>query len=379
MLIVNARIYTMEGEPIQNGWLRTEGSAIAALGEGTTQPMDGEEVFDARGGILMPGMIDAHCHVGMWDECIGFEGADGNESTDVATPQMRSIDGVNVLDVAFQDAREAGITTVVTGPGSANPIGGQFVALKTAGNRVDDMIVKFPVAMKFAMGENPKRVHFQGHKRAPQTRMATAAIIREQLRLASDYMKAREGEKKPDYNAKYEALIPVLKGELQANFHAHRADDIFTAIRIAKEFGLKYAIVHCTEGHLIADQLKEEGVRAIVGPTLSNRSKPELSNLTFRTPGVLSETGLLVALDTDHPVIPIQYLPLCAALSVKHGMPYMDALKAITINPAVLHGIDNRVGSLREGKDADLLVFDRDPLDVMASPRLVMISGRRIV
>ena len=375
----------MEQEDFEQGYVLIDGDKIHEVGdiktlnEGSIQIT---EVIDAKGGYILPGFVDAHCHVGLWEDAIGFEGDDGNEDTDPVTPQLRAIDGINPIDRTFQEAREAGVTTVVTGPGSANVIGGQFAAIKTFGRRLDEMIVKEPVAMKAAFGENPKTVYHQKNQ-MPVTRMATAAILRESLMKARDYKEAidkydddPEENDKPDLDFKLESLLQVLNREIPLKCHAHRADDMFTALRIAKEFNIRITLEHCTEGHLIADYLKGEDVPVMVGPSLCDRSKPELKNLTFQTPGVLSKAGLSVAIITDHPVTPIQYLPLCAALAVREGMDEREGLKAITINAARNCGIDDRVGSLKKGKDADVIVTLLHPLDLRAKPSMVLVSGR---
>jgi imidazolonepropionase-like amidohydrolase len=323
--------------------------------------------------------VDAHCHIGMWEDGIGFEGSDGNEATDPVTPELRAIDGINPEDNCFREARENGITTVVTGPGSANVIGGQFAALKTYGRRVDDMVIKEPLALKVAFGENPKWV-YDGQKKAPSTRMATAAILRENLIKAQNYKrKLEQGEKDPDKmpdrDLKMEIMVKVLKREIPLKAHAHRADDILTALRIASEFNLDITLDHCTEGHRISDFLLEEEAKVIVGPLFSERSKVELKNMTFKAPGILSKAGVKVAMMTDHPVIPIQYLPVCAAIAVKEGMDEMDALRSITINAAEITGIDDRVGSLEQGKDADIVIFDGHPLDFRTRAVWVFIDG----
>jgi len=383
VLIINACIYTMEGRVIKNGWLKTDGSLIAALGEMADLTDIQGDVYDAAGGVLMPGLIDAHTHLGMWEDAIGFEGDDGNEETDPSTPQLSALDAINPLDRCFEEALMAGVTTVVTGPGSANPIGGQLLAMKTAGRRVDDMVVKNPIAIKFALGENPKSV-YHAKNEAPVTRMGTAAIIREQLLKALRYKQKLEEAAcdeeidEPDFDFKCEALIPLLRGDIQAHFHAHRADDIFTAIRIAKEFSLDFVIVHGTEGHLITDELKAEGAKVLSGPFLCDRSKPELKNQTAQTPGILCAAGIETALITDHPVIPIQYLTLCAALAVKDGMDKQAALRALTITPARILGLDSRMGSLAPGKDADLVVFDGDPLSLETRIKFVAVNGKRV-
>lgn len=378
ILIKNGTVLTMAGKIIENGCVLVDGSKIKYVGE--EKQFEGDvEVIDANGGYIMPGMIDAHCHLGMWEDGVGFEGADGNEATDPITPHLRAIDGINPMDKTFKEAYENGITCVCSGPGSANVICGSFAVIKTYGKRIDNMIVKSPAAIKVAFGENPKSTYHDKHE-MPTTRMGIAALLRDTLYKAQEYLNkkenAEEEEDKPDFDMKYESLIPVLKREIPLKVHAHRADDIFTAIRIAKEFNIDLTLDHCTEGHLIADELKEEGYPLIVGPSLSERSKVELRELTFETAGILSKKGIDIAIMTDHGVIPIQYLPLCAALAVKHGMDEMEALKAITINPAKILKIDDRVGSLEVGKDADIVVLDKFPLDVMAKTQYVLIDGR---
>lgn len=383
MLIINANIYTMAGAPIRNGWIRTEGAVIHEIGEMPAQAKSDEEVIDVQGASVYPGFIDAHTHIGMWEDGLTFEGDDGNEETDPVTPQLRAIDAVNPIDRCFIEALAAGVTTVVTGPGSANPIGGQLAALKTCGTCVDEMVVKAPVAIKMALGENPKSV-YHGKNQTPSTRMATASLIREELFKAKRYMedlqRSQEDEDvdPPEFDMKSEALLPALRGEIEVHFHAHRADDIYTAIRIAKEFNLNYVIVHGTEGYIIAQGLKKNGTRVLAGPFLCDRSKPELRNLTPANPGILAKEGIPTAIITDHPVIPIQYLPVCAALAVREGMNPEDALRAITINPAKICGIADRVGSIEVGKDADMVVFESNPLDLNAKPKMVIINGKII-
>jgi len=316
----------------------------------------------------------------MWEDGMDFEGADGNEMTEPVTPHLRAIDAINPMDRAFEDAYQAGVTTISTGPGSSNVIGGQFAVIKTFGNRIDDMIVKAPSAIKCAFGENPKKVYGEQHK-APLTRMATAALLRQALIEAKEYLKNKEAEdedKHPDFDMQHEALIPLFKKEIPLKAHAHRADDIFTAIRIAKEFDLKITLDHCTEGHLIVDYLKQEGLPAIVGPSLSERSKVELRSLTFETPGILNKAGIKIAIMTDHGVIPIQYLSLCAALAAKAGMDKEEALKAITLYPAEILEIEDRVGSLKVGKDADIVIWDRHPLDMESRVLTTIINGKVI-
>lgn len=383
MLIIHAEIHTMAGREIHNGTIRVHRGVIQTVGRTALKPKPGEQVLDVAGAGVYPGFVDAHTHLGMWEDGLTFEGDDGNEETDPVAPQLRAVDAVNPMDRCFSEALQAGVTTVVTGPGSANPIGGQLAAVKTYGTRMDDMIVKAPVAIKMALGENPKSV-YHGKNETPSTRMATAALIREELYKAKRYLEDTERAKTdkdfdaPEFDMKCASLVPALKGEVEVHFHAHRADDIFTAIRIAKEFRLNYVIVHGTEGHLIAKALKKEGARVLSGPFLCDRCKPELKNLTPRTPGILAKNGVLTAIITDHPVVPLQYLPVCAALAVREGMDPAEALKAITVNPAKICGIDDRVGTIESGKDADLVVFDSDPLSLTAKPRYVIAGGELV-
>ncbi len=379
ILIKNGTLLTMAGQNIKNGMILVEEGKIVEVGESIIAPLDCE-VIDAKGGYVMPGIIDAHCHIGMWEDAVGFEGSDGNEATDPVTPQLRAIDAINPADGSFKEAYENGVTCVCTGPGSANVIGGTFAVIKTFGKRVDDMIVKEPAAMKIAFGENPKTVYDSKHQ-MPSTRMGTAALLRETLFKAKEYMKKKDkaiekNEDMPDFNFKMESLLPVMKGEISLKAHAHRADDIFTAIRIAKEFGLKITLDHCSEGHLMSEEIAKEGLSAIVGPTLTNRSKIELKELTFETPAKLANAGVKIALMTDHPVIPVHYLPLCAALAVKAGLGEETALKAITINAAEIIGVGDRVGSIEVGKDADIVIFDKHPFDIQTRSKYVLIDGK---
>lgn len=382
MLITNAKILTMAGQGFNNGFIRIENGKIAEVGQMCDDLRD-DEIIDAGSALVMPGFIDAHTHLGMFEDSLGFEGDDGNEDSDPATPQLRALDAINPMDKCFDEALRAGVTTVVTGPGSANAIGGQMLAMKTYGNCVDTMLVKEPVAMKMALGENPKSV-YNGKGESPRTRMATASIIRTQLIKAQRYLKDLERSQTdedfdaPEYDEKCEALIPLFKDKLPVHFHAHRADDIFTAMRIAQEFDLNYLVIHATQGHKIAKELKNKNVGVLCGPILCDRSKPEMSELTPESVGVLDKAGVECAIITDHPVIPIQYLPLCAALAVRDGLDYNRALEAITINAAKLCGIDDRVGSIEVGKDADIVIFDVDPLAVYSKPKAVIIDGQRV-
>lgn len=383
MLLINAKIMTMEDAVIDCGYIQIKEDKIIAVGDMNSAPQD-EEILDLQEKTVYPGFIDAHCHMGMAEEGLDFEGDDLNEMTDPVSPHLRGLDAINPVNKSFPEAVDAGITTVVTGPGSANAISGQFCAIKTYGKRVDKMILREPVAMKFALGENPKKV-YNDKSETPMTRMATAALIREELSKAKRYLedvqRAEEDPEEndpPEFDAKKEALIPVLKREVKAHIHCHRSDDIFTAVRLAEEFGLDYVLIHCTEGHLIVDELKEIGAPVVNGPLMCTRSKPELLNASDKTPGVLSKAGLQVAICTDYNVIPIWMLPITAGYAVREGMDYGEALKAITINPARICGIEDRVGSIKVGKDADLLVYSQDPLTLAAKPDMVFINGKQV-
>ncbi|WP_417348962.1 amidohydrolase [Gemmiger sp.] len=356
------------------------GGKIAGIGTDLTAPEDAE-IFDADGLDVYPGFVDAHTHIGLDGYGIGYEGCDYNEMNDIWTPQLRAIDGINPRDPSLAIARKAGVTCVCTGPGSANVLGGTFLAMKTVGDRINNMIVKDPVAMKCAFGENPKRCY---RDKCDSTRMSTAAFLRGALMQAKDYgarKQAANGDvtKMPAYNQKLEALLPVLSGEIPLKAHAHQANDIFTALRIAHEFGLRITLEHVTEGHLIVDELaKEKDVPMAVGPSLTHASKFELQNKSWATPGVLAKAGCHVSIITDNSVIPQQYLPLCAGMAVKAGMDEFDALKAITINPAEHIGVADRVGTLEVGKDADVVITNGCPFEVMTEVKAVFIDGARI-
>lgn len=376
LLIRNAKILTMAGRDYERGDILIQDGKIAAIGEGISSPSDAQ-IIEANGLWALPGFVDAHCHLGMWEDGMGFEGADGNEATDPVTPHLRAIDAINPEDPCFREAREAGVTTACTGPGSANVLGGQFAAVKTVGNRIDDMILKAPLALKAAFGENPKRAYGEKDK-SPSTRMATAATLREALVAAQEYLRKQGTDKQPDRNLKMESLGWVLQHKVPLKIHAHRADDILTAVRIAREFDIDFSIEHCTEGYRIIDHLKSDGVKVILGPLLSERSKIELRNLTYEAPRIFEEAGVPFALMTDHPVIPLQYLPITAALAVREGLSEQAALEAITINAARVTGIEDRVGSLEVGKDADVVLFDGNPLDFRARTRHVFIDGKEV-
>jgi len=383
-LIKNAEILTMDGEIIKDGVILFD-NKIQYVGKKNSVSIGSiDEEYDAKGAYVIPGMIDSHCHVGMFEDSLGFEGDDGNEDSDPVTPQLRAIDAINPFDRGFSDAVNAGVTTVVTGPGSANPMGGQFAAMKTYGICVDDMVIKEPCALKLALGENPKTV-YNGKNQAPMTRMGTMALIRETFYKAQEYMQQMndyienpDDYEKPDYDIKYEALMPVLKREIPVKIHAHRADDIMCGIRLGKEFNLDITIEHCTDGDRISDILAREKVPVMLGPTLSDRSKPELSSLSFDTYKKLSDKNIPVAIITDHPEIPVEYLPLCAALAVKNGMDKDKALEALTITAAKNCRIDDRVGSISVGKDADFIICEKLPWDFEFKPCAVFVEGKKI-
>ena len=385
LLIENAKIYTMNGVIHDLGCILIKGKKILEIADKArilkTDFSSVKRVIDAKGKFVLPGFIDPHCHVGLYGDSLGFEGEDGNEETDPMTPQLRAIDGINFFDRGFKDAREAGVTTVVTGPGSANVAGGQFVAIKTCGKKLEEVVLKDPVAVKIAFGENPKSVYNEKGQ-TPITRMAVASLLRDALRKAKDYGELlekyeedREENEKPEYDSKSEAFLKVLKKEIPFKAHAHKASDIITAIRLAKEFDIDLTIEHCTDGVLIKDILKDEKIPVIVGPILTDRSKPELINQSPQTGGILSNEGILVALMTDHPCVPINYLLLQAAILVKEGMNEMKALEAITINAAKVCGIDDRVGSIEPGKDADVVILDGHPFEFKTNVVMTIING----
>ena len=382
MYIIGGTIKTMAGGDILDGCIRIENGKIAEIGkrdEVDFHPVSGERVIEIRKGIIMPGIIEAHGHMGISEEKKGMEGDDCNETVDPMTPQLRAIDAINTMDAAFDDAVRAGITSAMIGPGSSNVVGGQFVFLKTKGRRVDDLVVKAPAAMKVAFGENPK-VNYSGQGKSPSTRMAIAAMLREELTQAFSYeeKKRKALQNGEDFQEDFamECWLPVVRREIPLKAHVHRVDDIFTAVRIAREFRLKMTLDHCSEGHLIAEELAKEGFPAIVGPDLASRSKIEVQNMAFKTVGVLNKAGLMTAVTTDHPVSLIQSLPLCAGLAVKAGLDMEEGYKAITIHPAVICGVGHRVGSLEAGKDADIAVFDGNPMEVFTNTLYTIIDGQ---
>lgn len=380
MRIYNAMIYCPGQDAPQAGWLEIENGIIQTVRFGACSEYTNNDI-DAQGGLLLPGFVDAHCHLGIIEDGIDFEGDDCNEATDPFMPHLRAIDGINPFDDCFSDARNRGITTVLSSPGSANPAGGTIDAIKTAGLYVDQMLVR-TVGVKFALGENPKSV-YDRRDETPITRMATAAIIREGLYKARRYltdMRAAEQDadlSAPEFDMKCEALLPLLRGEQRAFFHCHRADDMATAIRIAKEFQLDPVIIHATEGHRIASYLAEEKIPVIVGPLIGNRSKPELQHQSSDNAAQLHRDHVTLAVCTDHPEVPIQYLPLSAAIARKGGLPDSKALEAITSAAADIAGVGDRVGRIAEGYDADLQLYTNgtDPLALEAVPQWVMING----
>ncbi len=370
MLIKNGLIHDGVSRDAYIGDIRIVDGKIVEIGKDLN---DDEKIIDASNLNVYPGLVEAHCHIGLDGYGIGFERSDYNEYGCPDTPELRAIDGINPFDPTFEKAREAGVTTVCTGPGSSNVLGGTFTAIKTVGDRVDNMIIKESVAMKCAFGENPKRCY---KEKGTCSRMSVAANLRNMLFKAKDYMEKKESDKKPTFDMQLEALIPVLKREIPLKAHAHAADDIFTAIRIAKEFNLKLTLEHVTEGHLVAKELVKENYPMAVGPTLTHATKFELKDKSWDTPRVLSELGGQVSIITDSPVIPEQHLPLCASLAIKAGMDPFKALQAITINPAKHIGIEDRVGSLEVDKDGDVLICDKSLFDIDHEVKYVLINGK---
>lgn len=382
MYIIGGIIKTMAGEDIPDGCIHIVEGKIAEIGrrdEVTVHPAAYERVLEVTNGLIMPGIIEAHCHMGITEEKKGMEGDDCNETVDPMTPWLRAVDAINTMDAAFDDAVRAGITSAMIGPGSSNVAGGQFAFLKTKGRRIDDLIVKAPAAMKVAFGENPK-VNYSGQGKSPSTRMAIAGMLREELSRAAAYARRKEEAKEQgesfEQDFRLECWLPVLKREIPIKAHVHRADDIFTAIRIAKEFDLRMTLDHCSEGHLIAEELAAEGYPAIVGPDLASRNKIEVQNMAFKTVGILNKAGVMTAVTTDHPVSLIASLPLCAGLAVKAGLPLEEGFRSITVYPAKICGVADRVGSLEVGKDADIAVFSGNPMEIFTQTLYTIINGR---
>lgn len=373
MLICNGKILTMAGSVFENGYVRTKGKIITEVGDmknlkNYPDGYNAELILDVSGAIVMPGLIDAHSHIGISEEKKGTIGNDCNEGTSPVTPSLRAIDAINPMDAAFHEAIAAGITGVLAGPGSSNVIGGQFAFIKTHGRCIDEMIVKAPAAMKAALGENPK-VTYGDQNMYPSTRMATAALLRKTLREACEY------NPENGFDENLEAMLPVIRREIPMKIHAHRADDILTAIRIAKEFNIDITIDHCTEGHLIAEYIRNSGFPAIVGTDLTSKNKIEVENMSFKTCGILNKAGVLTAITTDHPVALIQYLPICAGLSVRAGLPMKEGYKAITINAAKICRVADRLGSLEAGKDADIAIFNGNPMETFTNTLYTIING----
>lgn len=381
--IINAHLKPVTAPDIPCGEMLIDQGKIIAIGVVVDAP-ENCEVYDAQGALVTPGFIDAHTHIGLHEEAVRWEGADYNEVSAPVTPEMRAIDAINPRDESFRVALSGGVTTAVTGPGSANVIGGTFTAIKLHGEHVDDMILREAVAMKIAMGENPKGCYGQQGKKTPVTRMAIAALLRGTLAKAKKYaadIEAARAEGKPvPFDFQMEAMLPVIRKEIPLKAHAHRADDILTVLRVCKEFDVDVTLDHVTEGHLIVEKLVEAGKPVLVGPSFGSKSKFELKEKSFETPGILAKAGLDVCIITDAPVIPLNYLPLCAGLAMREGLDEASAWKAITINPAKVAGIADRVGSLEVGKDADFAVFNGDPLrDIQARAKQVFVNGQPVL
>jgi len=379
LLIKNGHVKTMVGEDIETGYvLIGDEGKIISVGKDIEETPE-MEIIDAEGRLVTPGCVEAHCHIGVHNSAMRWEGIDHNEKSDPVTPHMRAIDGINPIDETFELALKHGVTSACTGPGSANVVGGTFAAIKLYGKRVDKMIIKDPVAMKCAFGENPKGAYGQSGSKTPVTRMATAALLRNLLYKSKEYLRAKESGKDEKFDIKLEAMIPVIKKEIPLKAHAHRADDIFTSIRIAKEFDVLLTLDHCTDGALIADELAEEGYPAFIGPSFGSKTKIELSHKSFETPSILHAAGVPISIITDAPVIPLEHLPMCAGFAVSEGLPYEEGWKAITINPANQTGIGDRVGSLEVGKDGDVVIWLDDPLTKIGTEAYVTVVDGKIV
>ena len=372
MLFKNATIYTMEQDPFV-GDFKIDKGVFTQIGKNLTADV-GEDVQDLSGLYVFPGLVESHCHLGMEETAIRFEGNDVNEITDPITPNMRGIDGCNPMDETVELALKGGVTTVAAGPGSANVLGGTFFAYKTKGNCIDEMSIQNPIAMKAAFGENPKRCY---KDKKIDTRMQISALLRETLAKTKEYMEKKEAGKDVAYDQKLEAMIPVVKREIPLKCHCHRADDILTVIRIAKEYDIKVTLDHVTDARCIIPQIKESGFPCICGPALTHKSKFELANMSFETPNELYKAGILFSIITDSPVVPQQYLSLSAALAAKAGLPEYEAIKAITINPAKILGLDNRLGSIKEGKDADFVICTKNILDTTNEIKAVYVDGKK--
>jgi imidazolonepropionase-like amidohydrolase len=382
LAIKGGKIYTITKGVVDGGTILVDEGKIKAVGKNVKIP-EGAEVIDASGKVVTPGLVEAHCHIGIWEEAVGWAGSDGNERTEPATPHLRALDAIkaNADEMGLEAALKEGVTTAQILPGSANVIGGSGVVVKTAPKTtIDEMVLRNPSGMKIAFGENPQRVYGVEQKKMPSTRMGVAGVLREWLQKTKNYMEKKESfkdepEKMPEVDIKLEALEPVLRGEIPLRAHAHRADDVATAVRIAEEFGVEMSWEHATEGHRVAELIAKKGIPAIWGPSLGGRSKWETRERNFETLKTMHEAGVKIAIQTDAVGSSIAFLPICAGLGVKHGLPYDVALEAITINPAEILGVADRVGSIEEGKDADLRILDGDPLELRTKVEMVLIDG----
>jgi imidazolonepropionase-like amidohydrolase len=382
LAVTGGQVVPVVGKPIENGTVLVENGTIVSVGQqAEVKVPDDAEIIDASGCWVLPGFVEAHGHVGVWEEGMAWAGNDVNEMTDPNGARLRALDAINPDDEGFRDALSGGVTTVVVKPGSANPIGGQTVAVKAWGRTVDEMLLREPVSVKSALGENPKRIYGEQSK-LPSTRLGVAAVIRDAFIRAQDYAghKAHASRVNEPFerDPTLEVLVRVLDRELPWSQHTHRADDIATAVRLAEEFGYRLVINHGTEAHLLADLLAGKGIPVIIGPLIVGRSKVELRRRSTRSPGILARAGVQIAITTDHPVVPIHLLVLQATLAVKDGLDEDTALRAITVNPARILGLDDRVGALAPGLDADLVLWSGDPLDVMSRAMRVFIAGREV-
>jgi len=369
ILLKNCSIANIEESKFVNGNILIDGSKIKCIDNNVDMLDEHIEIINVNNNNVFPGFIDGHSHIGMWN--LNYDGNDANECVQPLTPGLRAIDGLNPCNSAFESALKRGITTMMIAPGSGNVIGGQAAIVKSYGKTVEEKLIKSPAALKVALGENPKNV-YSALGKSPSSRMSTAALLRDELNKAKLYLESSDGK----YDMDLESIIPVFKGEMPLKIHVHRADDIVTAINIAKKYNLKATIDHCTEGYLIVDELKKAGFPILVGPLFSFRSKDEVKNATYKNPIELIKNGLSVSVTSDHPFSNCEFLPIYVGLLVKYGLPYFEAIKTITINPAKALGIDDRVGSIEVGKDADLVVYDGDPLEVDTNVLLTMINGQ---
>lgn len=383
LAIVNGQVWTMAGQVYPRANVLLDGAQIKAVGPQLKVPA-GVELIDAAGKFVLPGFIDAHCHLGIIEEIYQVEGDDGNETTGPVTPHLRALDAINPRDIGFEDALSGGVTTVAVTPGSANVIGGQVAIIKTAGELIDEMVIRAPAGLKAALGENPKRVYGAESKKMPATRMASAALLRETLVRGQNYIKHRQraGDQagpEADYDLKMEPVAKVLRREIPLRVHAHRADDIMTALRVAREFNLSIILEHCTEGHRVAEYIAAAGVPVVVGPVHINRAKVELMDRRLETAAVLARAGVPIAIMTDHPVVPIQYLSLSAGLACRGGLPAEKALEAITAGAARVLGVDKFLGSLEPGKNADIVIMNGHPFDSRSRVDQVLVNGQRMI